>query len=400
MKRIVAIVIALLTLCLMLTPTAFAEGSTTDVTPPAIAAASMRFEKQVDMYFYVYFGETEPTTTDYGVIFWTEEQTEYTYEKATAEGAKAKIVMGTDETVTDVEYKTHPCKMFTYGVSATCMTDMIYVQGFMKNDSGYAVSKVIPYSVQTYAGNKLGIYPNGVEGNAFDDSEQGQKFANMVKSLLIFGSTSQIAYDYRTDDLADSILHWSKGLAYTPNADGKTCSVSGIGTCTDTALYIPKVALAGDCAGRTVTGVGNGAFNNQSQLTSVTIPNTVTSIGASAFASCYDAKITIPGSVTSIGGYAFGLCGEITEIAIPEGVTLISSYVFSGCSELASVTIPHGVTEIKVGAFENCNALKTITFKGTKAEWESITKDSAWISGATGYTVKCTDGDITPDSAS
>lgn len=396
MKRIVAIVIALLTLCLMLTPTAFAEGSTTDVTPPAIAAASMRFEKQVDMYFYVYFGETEPTTTDYGVIFWTEEQTEYTYEKATAEGAKAKIVMGTDETVTDVEYKTHPCKMFTYGVSATCMTDMIYVQGFMKNDSGYAVSKVIPYSVQTYAGNKLGIYPNGVEGNAFDDSEQGQKFANMVKSLLIFGSTSQIAYDYRTDDLADSILHWSKGLAYTPNADGKTCYVSGIGTCTDTDLYIPKVALVdGDCAGLTVTGVGDNAFMEENGFTSVTIPNTVTSIGNSAFIFCNGLKkITIPGSVTSLEAKAFNGCERIEEIVIPDGITEIHFWTFRSCNKLKSVTIPNSVATISYNAFEYCSALETITFNGTMAEWESITKGSDWNANTPAYTIYCTDGEI------
>lgn len=386
MKKIVGIVIALLTLCLIFALPTFAEEAATPT--PGIAAASLSFDGGVHMYFDVYFGETEPTTTEYGVIFWTEEQTEYTYEKAIGNAA-AEIVMGAK--ATSVSYDEHPCYEFTYSVAAECMTDMVYVQGFMKNGESYDLSTVIPYSVQTYAGNKLGIYPNANPDNVNTDAY----FVDMVEKLLNLGKWSQLYFDYRTDDLADSILHWSKGLEYAKNADG-TCYVSGIGTCTDTDLYIPKVALDGECKGLTVTGVGKCAFDSTFQLKSVTIPNTVTSIGESAFVTCSGVtKITIPDSVTSIGWRALGACTDITEITIPEGVTLIDGYVFDLCYKLASVTIPHSVTEIEDGAFADCKALETITFKGTMAEWESITKDSDWNKNTPAYTIYCTDGEIT-----
>ena len=92
------------------------------------------------------------------------------------------------------------------------------------------------------------------------------------------------------------------------------------------------------------------------------IPNSVTSIGGSAFSSCTGlTSITIPDSVTSIGDWAFNNCSKLTSITIPNSVTSIGDWAFSYCSGLTSITIPNSVTSIGSGAFWYCTGLTSIT---------------------------------------
>ena len=87
-----------------------------------------------------------------------------------------------------------------------------------------------------------------------------------------------------------------------------------------------------------VTSIGNSAFCGCSSLTVIAIPENVTSIGSSAFDGCSSlTSITIPNSVTSIGDYAFGWCSSLTSINIPENVTSIGDGAFSGCSSLNAI---------------------------------------------------------------
>ena len=104
-----------------------------------------------------------------------------------------------------------------------------------------------------------------------------------------------------------------------------------------------------------VTSIGDGAFSDCRGLTSVTIPNSVTSIGEYAFLGCSGlTSVTIPNSVTSIGGAAFYDCSGLTSVTIPNSVTSIGGGAFRGCSGLTSVTIPNSVTSIGDKAFWNC----------------------------------------------
>ena len=94
-------------------------------------------------------------------------------------------------------------------------------------------------------------------------------------------------------------------------------------------------------------------------MTSITIPNSVTSIGDYAFQYCSSlTSITIPNSVTSIGDYAFSYCSGLTSITIPNSVTGIGRDAFSYCSGLTSITIPNSVTSIGDFAFYDCKIKK------------------------------------------
>ncbi len=111
------------------------------------------------------------------------------------------------------------------------------------------------------------------------------------------------------------------------------------------------------------TSDANSPFYNIKTLTSVTIGNSVTSIGQSAFSGCSSLpSIVIPNNVTSIGNYAFNGCSGITgELVIPNSVTSIGSSAFQGCSSLTSIVISNSVTSIKSYTFYNCNGLRSIT---------------------------------------
>ncbi len=112
-----------------------------------------------------------------------------------------------------------------------------------------------------------------------------------------------------------------------------------------------------------VTSIGAFAFYGCSSLTgSITIPDGVTSIEQSTFWGCSSlTSIEIPSGVTSIGDYAFDFCSSLTSIEIPSGVTYIGTRAFDGCSSLTgSITIPSGVTSIKQETFQGCSSLISI----------------------------------------
>jgi hypothetical protein len=169
-----------------------------------------------------------------------------------------------------------------------------------------------------------------------------------------------------------------------------------------------------------VTSIGNSAFSSCTSLTSIVIPNSVTSIGDYAFSSCssltsinvnddnsnyssldgvlYDKDKTtlinypcakldnvfaIPNSVTSIGNSAFSSCTSLTSIVIPNSVTSIGDYAFYNCSSLTSIVIPNSVTSIGDYAFSYCSSLTIYAEassepSGWSSSWNSSNRPVVW----------------------
>jgi len=158
------------------------------------------------------------------------------------------------------------------------------------------------------------------------------------------------------------------------------------GTVTGGAVVIPAAY-----SGLPVTEIGESAFDSEN-ITSITIPSSVKTIGAWAFVACTSltnvtlssgltsigiaafyactslTSITIPGSVTSIGGSAFSGCRSLTSITIPPDVKIINSFTFSGCTSLTSVTLPSGLTSIGSYAFGYCTSIASITIPSSVKE--------------------------------
>ena len=106
--------------------------------------------------------------------------------------------------------------------------------------------------------------------------------------------------------------------------------------------------------------IGDRAFQKQT-VTSITVPDSVTTIGNEAFRSCHLlTSITIPNSVTTIGNAAFRTCTSLTSITIPYIVTTIGNAAFQSCRSLTSITIPKSVTTIGYDTFFDCCERLTI----------------------------------------
>ena len=133
-----------------------------------------------------------------------------------------------------------------------------------------------------------------------------------------------------------------------------------------------------------VTSIGDGAFA-YGNITSVTIPNTVTKIKTAGFRWCQNLKsITIPSSVTEIESAAFNGCSALVSVSLSQNLKKIDNAVFQGCLNLKTVVIPDGVTKIDMYAFEGCKNLASVTLSN---KLDSICSDAFASSGITSISI-------------
>ncbi len=156
------------------------------------------------------------------------------------------------------------------------------------------------------------------------------------------------------DKAKKKILRYPGGKSATSYAipNSVTIIARAFSYCTNlTSIEIPS----------SVTSIGYCAFLQCTGLTSIEIPNSVTNIGTESFAYCTGlTSIEIPNSVTKIGDNAFSSCSSLTSIEIPNSVTSIGSYAFDGCTGLTSFEFPNSVTKIEWGTFSGCTGLTSV----------------------------------------
>ena len=170
---------------------------------------------------------------------------------------------------------------------------------------------------------------------------------------------------------------------------------------------------------KSVTSIGTAAFDNCESIQNVFYSGDVTSWVSINF-SDYGANpmrnnaklqfnansssssngepvksVTIPNSITSIGDYAFEYCATLTSVVIQDGVTSIGTGAFNNCTSLSSITIPASVTNIDRHAFQSCGKLTNINFEGTVAQWNAITKGTEWTWLSNITKVTCSNGTVT-----
>ena len=187
---------------------------------------------------------------------------------------------------------------------------------------------------------------------------------NRLTILLVVVLTTCGAHAYRWTDPNTGYV-W----AYVFDGDGVEVRP---GLSPDPTGYVEIPAMID---GKPVTSIGFEAFSNCSNLTNMTMPNSVTNIGGFAFGNCSALEsMTIPNSVTNIGGFAFGNCSALASMTIPNSVMNIDPCVFEKCTALTSVTISDGVPYISKGMFFGCTNLTSVTIGNsvTSIVWDAF----------------------------
>ena len=241
-----------------------------------------------------------------------------------------------------------------------------------------------------------------------------------------YSGTEADFLDWLKADGTTQAQEGTDGLAYYPLPDGTYAVGKG------NTMYLEEIVIPSTYKGKAVTALADNAFL-EAKVKSITIPDSVTSIGDRAFSSCYSltsvvigdsvtsigyeaffncsslTSVVIPDSVTSIGNSAFYSCSSltsvsitdiaawcaisfgtynanplyyaknlylnnelVTDLVIPDSVTSIGDYAFYYCSSLTSVVIPDSVTSIGSHVFYGCSSLTSVYYKGSASDWNNI----------------------------
>ena len=144
------------------------------------------------------------------------------------------------------------------------------------------------------------------------------KLLSIVLILTLLCSALLFSCGKKEDDATAG----SQGLAYKELKDGKSCTITGIGTCTDTEIKIPEV----------IDGL----------------------------------------KVTSISAAAFAKNTSITSVIVPFGVTTVTANAFIGCTKLSYISLPATLEKVGASAFRDCSALSTVYYEGEAGDWRGV----------------------------
>lgn len=276
--------------------------------------------------------------------------------------------------VKEVVFKKNPSNKFSVGRNA-------FSHSNIKKCTFQSDNTLINYDAFRYSVVEEVVFEGSLSYNsswdAFNNADSVQKIVFLSKILLAdYAETlvnengfylhinTEDDYIYFDRNPDDTDLLTSGDFVYGINAENEAVVLGYNGTNSD--VVVPETL-----DGHTVTEIGPYAFNNwiyefeenrdNTFITSVTIPETVTTIGSYAF--CNNrrlATVNFYENLEVIEEYAFGLSG-ITEAVIPESVKSIGIMAFAECPQLEYVVIPESITELKIGTFNACPELKKVT---------------------------------------
>lgn len=206
------------------------------------------------------------------------------------------------------------------------------------------------------------------ETNAKTARASTKQILSLLLSLvLLCTALSRVSLPARAED--EPVYSGSCGdnLTWSFNPDTGLLSIEGSGPMNN-YYYAPwfsyRLQITALSLPEGLTSIGKGAFRGCSGLTSISFPEGLTSIGSEAFSSCIGlTSLSLPEGLTSIGEQAFSNCRGLTSISFPDGLIKISYWAFSFCTGLTSLSLPAGLTRIDNGAFRYCSGLTSISFQ-------------------------------------
>ena len=216
--------------------------------------------------------------------------------------------------------------------------------------------------------------PKKADSNPEEEEKKQKKLMEefLASAKLSFNSKDMTAEitKYRTKATAvvipETVIHkplLGKAQTYRITSIGKEAFSTLYGNWSLQSIQLPN----------SITHIGKGAFQFLSGLTSITIPDGVTTIEDEVFLGCHSlVEINLPRKLTSIGDRAFFSCESLQSLVIPEGVKKIGYSAFRGCYSLTSISLPASLSSLFCydNPFENCDALKEIIIpKGTRTHF-------------------------------
>ena len=290
-----------------------------------------------------------------------------------------------------------PPEMYWTTTSPVVYTENSYL--FRRKEGGFVMKKVLSLLVVfclLLSTMPLSVWAGSVENPPAADSDPTPAPSNPVYSSVpdiqprstqwpITGQCGDNVTWSLTEDGVLTLSGTGKTWDYLEKSPGwfdymesiQKCVIEeGVTSIGETAFYNCKNLTSVEIP-NSVTYIADHAFNSCESLTSVEIPGSVTHMGVAAFAFCTKlSKVIIPASITRISNSAFAFCESLTSVEIPDSVTYIGEGAFEYCTSLHTVTIPNSVRRIDLGAFDECKKLRTVHYGGTEAQWALITIDS------------------------
>lgn len=316
--------------------------------------------------------EREPDSTNFR-IFWSDSTYDELLDGTGSEGRSFKIdgkdgrIAVFDGTATNNSTKCNPClqadilgdwREEVVVRSADDLSIRIYTTTIQTTHKLYTLMHDPAYRMQTVCQNAgynqpphIGYYIN--EENDRYDCRMYSSYVSTVHDGVTAVRTENLPSEMpkETPPPPTPLPTPAPESYYTIDENGVIQSYSG----TTANVVIPDTIN-----GITVTGIGNNVFMNNDTIRSVTMPDTVTSIGDMAFYDSSVGDVFLSSGLKTIGINAFSRCFDLAWINIPEGVTEICDGTFHLCESLRDVTLPEGITSIGSSAFYGCSVLKEI----------------------------------------